>query len=36
VWTAGREVEQSWRQRFDDDQWKTFNAVLDKMVAATE
>ena len=36
VWTAGRAVEQSWRQRFDDEQWTTFNAVLDKLIAATE
>jgi DNA-binding MarR family transcriptional regulator len=36
VWTAGRKVEQSWRQRFDEEQWTTFNAVLDKLTASRE
>ena len=36
VWTAGRGVEQSWRRRFDDEQWTTFNAVLDELITATE
>lgn len=36
VWTAGRTVEQSWRQRFDEEQWTTFNAVLDKLTALRE
>jgi DNA-binding MarR family transcriptional regulator len=36
VWTAGREVEQSWRDRFGDTQWTTFNAVLDALITATE
>jgi DNA-binding MarR family transcriptional regulator len=36
VWTAGREVEQSWRDRFGDKHWTTFNDVLDKLIAAAE
>ena len=36
VWTAGREVEQSWRDRFEEAQWTTFNDVLDKLIAATD
>jgi DNA-binding MarR family transcriptional regulator len=36
VWKAGREVEQTWRARFDDKHWTTFNNVLDKVIAATE
>ncbi len=36
VWTAGREVEQSWRDRFGDKQWTTLNDVLDKLIAAAE
>jgi DNA-binding MarR family transcriptional regulator len=36
VWTAGKEVEQSWRQRFGDKNWATFNAVLDKLITSTE
>jgi DNA-binding MarR family transcriptional regulator len=36
VWTAGREVEQSWRDRFGDRQWATLNDVLDKLIAAAE
>ena len=36
VWTAGREVEQSWRDRLGDKHWTTFNDVLDKLVAAAE
>jgi DNA-binding MarR family transcriptional regulator len=35
VWTAGREVEQSWRDRFADEHWTTFNDVLDKLIADT-
>ena len=33
VWTAGREVEQTWRERFGDKQWTTFNTVLAKLIA---
>src|SRR5437588_7322821 len=33
VWTAGREVEQSWRNRFGAKQWTTFKDVLDRLVA---
>jgi len=36
VWTAGRTVEQSWRQRFDEEQWTTFNKVLDELTASRE
>ena len=36
VWAAGRDVEQSWRNRFGDRQWATFNDVLDQLIAATE
>jgi DNA-binding MarR family transcriptional regulator len=36
VWTAGREVEQSWRDRFGDKQWTVFNDVLDKFGPAAE
>jgi DNA-binding MarR family transcriptional regulator len=36
VWRAGREAEQSLRDRFDDKQWATFNDVLEKLIAATE
>jgi DNA-binding MarR family transcriptional regulator len=32
VWTAGREVEQSWRDRFSNKQWATFNDVLDALI----
>jgi hypothetical protein len=32
VWTAGREVEQSWRERFDAEQWTTLNDVLDRLI----
>ena len=32
VWAAGREVEQSWRARFDAKQWTTFKEVLDRLV----
>jgi DNA-binding MarR family transcriptional regulator len=35
VWTAGRTVEQSWRQRFDEEQWAMFNAVLDQLTASS-
>jgi DNA-binding MarR family transcriptional regulator len=36
VWTAGREVEESWRAHFGERQWSTFNDVLDKLIAATD
>jgi DNA-binding MarR family transcriptional regulator len=36
VWTAGREVEQSWRNPFGDKQWTTFNDVLDKLIVEAE
>jgi DNA-binding MarR family transcriptional regulator len=36
VWTAGREVEQSWRSRFGAKQWTTFTAVLDRLVSESE
>jgi len=36
VWSAGRDVEQSWRERFGDKHWTTFNDVLDKLIAAAE
>ena len=36
VWTAGREVEQSWRARFDDKQWATFHDVLDELIATAD
>jgi DNA-binding MarR family transcriptional regulator len=36
VWTAGREVEQSWRNRFATKQWTTFNDVLEKLIVAAE
>jgi DNA-binding MarR family transcriptional regulator len=35
VWTAGREVEQSWRDRFSDSQWTGFNDVLDSLIEDT-
>ena len=31
VWKAGREVEQAWRNQFDDKDWTTFQEVLDKL-----
>jgi DNA-binding MarR family transcriptional regulator len=31
VWTAGREVEQSYRNRFDTNHWSMFNNVLDEL-----
>jgi DNA-binding MarR family transcriptional regulator len=34
VWSAGREAEQAWRVRFGDEQWTTFNGVLDELIAA--
>jgi DNA-binding MarR family transcriptional regulator len=34
VWTAGREVEQAWRDRIGDMHWTTFDDVLDKLIAA--
>jgi len=34
VWTAGVEVEQSWRDRFGDRRWTMFNDVLDTLSAA--
>jgi DNA-binding MarR family transcriptional regulator len=33
VWSAGREAEQAWRVRFGDEQWTTFNGVLDELIA---
>jgi DNA-binding MarR family transcriptional regulator len=36
VWSAGREAEQAWRARFGDEQWATFNGVLDELIAAAE
>ncbi len=36
VWTAGREVEQSWRDGFSDKHWTTFNDVLDRLIADPE
>jgi DNA-binding MarR family transcriptional regulator len=36
VWTAGREVEQSWRDRIGDKHWTTFHDVLDTLIAAAE
>jgi DNA-binding MarR family transcriptional regulator len=36
VWSAGREAEQAWRDRFGDEQWTAFNHVLDDLIAAAE
>lgn len=36
VRTAGLEVEQSWRNHFDDSHWATFNNVLDTLIAIAE
>jgi DNA-binding MarR family transcriptional regulator len=36
VWTAGREVEESWRAGFGAEQWATFKDVLDRLVAAPD
>lgn len=36
VWTAGREVEQTWRDRFGDKRWTAFNDVLGELIAAAE
>lgn len=36
VWTAGREVEQSWGDSFTAADWATFNDVLDKLIATAE
>ena len=36
VWTAGREVEQSWRDHFDTSNWTTFTDVLDILLAVAE
>lgn len=36
VWAAGREVEESWRNRFAAKQWATFNDVLEKIIEAAE
>jgi DNA-binding MarR family transcriptional regulator len=36
IWTAGREVEQSWHERFSDHEWTTFNNVLDRLIAHPE
>jgi DNA-binding MarR family transcriptional regulator len=32
VWKAGRDVEQSWKEQFDDKEWTTFHDVLDKLI----
>jgi hypothetical protein len=32
VWTAGRDVEQSYRDRFDSNQWALFNDALDELI----
>jgi DNA-binding MarR family transcriptional regulator len=32
VWKAGRDVEQAWKDQFDDKQWTTFHDVLDKLM----
>ncbi len=36
VWTAGREVEQSWHDCFTDKHWAAFNDVLDRLIADPE
>ncbi|MDX6487814.1 MAG: hypothetical protein QOK13_429 [Gaiellaceae bacterium] len=36
IWSAGREVEQSWRARFNAKQWTTFKDVLDGLIASSE
>ncbi len=36
VWNAGRDVEQSWRNRFGETQWTTFNDVLDTLIETSE
>jgi DNA-binding MarR family transcriptional regulator len=36
VWTAGREVERSWRNLFNDKQWTTFNDVLRQLIVTAE
>jgi DNA-binding MarR family transcriptional regulator len=32
VWKAGRDVEQAWKDQFDDKEWTTFHDVLDKLM----
>ena len=32
VWQAGRDVEQSWKDRFGDQDWTTFHAVLGSLI----
>jgi hypothetical protein len=29
---AGRDVEQSWKEQFDDGEWTTFHDVLDRLI----
>jgi DNA-binding MarR family transcriptional regulator len=36
VWTAGGEVERSWRARFSGEDWTTFSAVLDRLIGTAE
>ena len=36
VWTAGREVEQFWHDRFSDNEWTTFNNVLNRLITDAE
>jgi DNA-binding MarR family transcriptional regulator len=36
VWKAGRDVEQAWKNQFDEKQWSTFHDVLDTLIAAPE
>jgi DNA-binding MarR family transcriptional regulator len=36
VWTAGEQVERSWRGRFGDEHWTMFNEVLERLSAAAE
>lgn len=36
VWTAGREVEQSWQNHFDDSHWTTFTDVLNTLITVAE
>jgi hypothetical protein len=32
VWNAGRDVEQSWKDQFDEKAWATFHDVLDRLI----
>jgi DNA-binding MarR family transcriptional regulator len=36
IWTAGREVEKSWRACFSAKEWTTFKDVLDRLVASSK